>query len=401
MLYTPLLPGAASGSLEPRHVVVPLREELKWAELRMGSVTGADPDRNEISIRTVDGRDERLHYDQLVVALGSVSRVLPVPGLAEHGVGFRGLADAIAIRNRAVWNLEVAESLPDPEQRAGIPDLRLRGRRIRGGGGHRRGAGLRDRPHRPLSPLPHRGRPLRAGGGPRPDHARDPAKPGRIRHARAAAPGHGDPHRHAARVDRGGRVHAHRRRAHPHPHGLLDHRGQALSGAPAARPADRRAHRPDPRGAPPRGWRATRTSGRWAIPPPCPTRPSAARRPRPPTAQHALRQGKVAADNVAATLSGGQDAPLPLPHARGVRGHGPPQGRGHDAGRAAARLPGLVRGAHLPPGRHARRGPPPASGDRLDRGPVLRPGVGRPRAAGPSAASPPAHGRAGRARRPR
>ena len=117
MLYTPLLPGAASGSLEPRHVVVPLREELKWAELRMGSVTGAEPDRNEIGIRTVDGRDERLHYDQLVVALGSVSRVLPVPGLAEHGVGFRGLADAIALRNRAVWNLEVAESLPDSEQR--------------------------------------------------------------------------------------------------------------------------------------------------------------------------------------------------------------------------------------------------------------------------------------------
>ncbi len=117
MLYTPLLPGAASGSLEPRHVVVPLREELKWADLRMGSVTGADPERNEISIRTVDGRDERLHYDQLVVALGSVSRVLPVPGLAEHGVGFRGLADAIAIRNRVVWNLEVAESLPDSAQR--------------------------------------------------------------------------------------------------------------------------------------------------------------------------------------------------------------------------------------------------------------------------------------------
>ena len=49
----------------------------------------------------MDGRDETLHYDQLVVALGSVSRVLPVPGLAEHGVGFRGLADAIALRNRA------------------------------------------------------------------------------------------------------------------------------------------------------------------------------------------------------------------------------------------------------------------------------------------------------------
>ncbi len=79
----------------------------------------------------MDGRDETLHYDQLIVALGSVPRVLPVPGLAEHGVGFHSLADAIALRNRAIWNLEVAESLPDPERAAGLPHLRLRGRRVR------------------------------------------------------------------------------------------------------------------------------------------------------------------------------------------------------------------------------------------------------------------------------
>ena len=45
LLYTPLLPGAAAGSLEPRHVVVPLREELDWADIRLGRVTGADPTR--------------------------------------------------------------------------------------------------------------------------------------------------------------------------------------------------------------------------------------------------------------------------------------------------------------------------------------------------------------------
>ena len=117
MLYTPLLPGAASGSLEPRHVVVPLREELEWTELRLARVTGADPALNQISVQTVDGRDETLRYDQLIVALGSVPRVLPVPGLAEHGVGFQSLADAIALRNRALWNLEVAEAHPDPETR--------------------------------------------------------------------------------------------------------------------------------------------------------------------------------------------------------------------------------------------------------------------------------------------
>lgn len=117
MLYTPLLPGAAAGSLEPRHVVVPVREELSWTEVKLGAVTGGDPTRHQLEVSTVDGRDETLDYDHLVLALGSVSRTLPVPGLAEHGLGFKDLPDAVELRNRALWNLEVAESLPDPEQR--------------------------------------------------------------------------------------------------------------------------------------------------------------------------------------------------------------------------------------------------------------------------------------------
>jgi NADH dehydrogenase len=97
--------------------VVPLREELEWADVRLGRVIGADPTRDELSILTVDRRRETLHYDQLIVTLGSVSRVLPVPGLAEHGLGFKTLADAIAVRNRALLNLEIAESLPDDDAR--------------------------------------------------------------------------------------------------------------------------------------------------------------------------------------------------------------------------------------------------------------------------------------------
>ena len=82
MLYTPLLPGAAAGTLEPRHVVVPLREELHLTGLRLGQVTGLDPDANELRYRSSLGRDESIRYDQLILALGSVSRVLPIPGLA-------------------------------------------------------------------------------------------------------------------------------------------------------------------------------------------------------------------------------------------------------------------------------------------------------------------------------
>jgi NADH dehydrogenase len=117
MLYTPLLPGAAAGTLEPRHVVVPLREELHSTDIHLAHVTGADPAINELRLRSIDGRDERIRYDQLIVALGSVSRVLAVPGLAEHGLGFKTIAEAIALRNRALLNLEIAESLEDPEER--------------------------------------------------------------------------------------------------------------------------------------------------------------------------------------------------------------------------------------------------------------------------------------------
>ena len=88
------------------------------ANIRLGRVAGADPDRNEVHIHTVDGREETLGYDQLILTPGSVSRVLPVPGLDEHALGFKTLADAIALRNRILLNLEIAESLPDDESRA-------------------------------------------------------------------------------------------------------------------------------------------------------------------------------------------------------------------------------------------------------------------------------------------
>ena len=118
MLYTPLLPGAAAGTLEPRHVVVPLREELSRTDLRVGTVVGADPDARCVRVRSSEGHVEELSYDHLIVALGSVSRTLPVPGLAQHGMGFKSLPEAIALRNRVLQSLEAAESLDDPAARA-------------------------------------------------------------------------------------------------------------------------------------------------------------------------------------------------------------------------------------------------------------------------------------------
>src|SRR5215213_10535282 len=117
MLYTPLMPGAAGGTIEPRHVVVPLREKLDRTDLRLGRVTGANPDEGCITVRTLEGHEEDLRYDHLIVALGSVSRTLPIPGLAEHASGFKTLPEAIGMRNKLVRHLEMAETLDDPAER--------------------------------------------------------------------------------------------------------------------------------------------------------------------------------------------------------------------------------------------------------------------------------------------
>src|SRR3954466_13527063 len=116
-LYTPFLPEAAAGTLEPRHVVTPLREILKRTYLRIGAIVGHDPEAKTVTLRAKYGETEALPYDQLLLAVGSVSRVLPVPGLAEHAVGFKSLADAIYLRNHVVETLEEANATEDPARR--------------------------------------------------------------------------------------------------------------------------------------------------------------------------------------------------------------------------------------------------------------------------------------------
>src|SRR5918996_170929 len=117
MLYTPFLPEAAAGLLEPRHVVTPLREILNRTYLRLGAVVGHDPASRTLELRSHGGESERLRYDQLVLAVGSVSRTVPVPGLAEHAIGFKSLADAIWLRNHLVETLEEANATEDPAKR--------------------------------------------------------------------------------------------------------------------------------------------------------------------------------------------------------------------------------------------------------------------------------------------
>jgi NADH:ubiquinone reductase (H+-translocating) len=107
MLFTPMLPEAASGTLEPRHAVVPLRTMCRHADLVLGRVVAHDRDNRRVQVRTEE-RVFWLPYTDLVVALGSVVRTLPIPGLADHALGFKSLAEAIHLRNHVLTRLEVA-----------------------------------------------------------------------------------------------------------------------------------------------------------------------------------------------------------------------------------------------------------------------------------------------------
>jgi NADH:ubiquinone reductase (H+-translocating) len=113
MLYTPLLPEAASGTLEPRHTVVPLRVMCPHAELLLGRVESID-----LEARTATALGRTIRWQDLVVALGAVPRTLPIPGLAEHGLAFKSLADAIHLRNRVLQQLEAADAALDDEERS-------------------------------------------------------------------------------------------------------------------------------------------------------------------------------------------------------------------------------------------------------------------------------------------
>jgi NADH dehydrogenase len=117
MLYTPLLPEAASGTLEPRHCVVPLRQMCPHAELILGSVTAFDLETKTAAVETEDG-PQTIEWSELVLALGAVPRTLPIPGLSEHALSFKSLADAINLRNHVLQRLEAADAALDEQERA-------------------------------------------------------------------------------------------------------------------------------------------------------------------------------------------------------------------------------------------------------------------------------------------
>jgi NADH dehydrogenase len=117
MTYQPFLPEAAAGSIEPRHVVVPLRKTLRKCHILTGRVTAISRERKEVTVESSAGNVSQLGYDVLVVAPGSVARTLPIPGLAEQGISFKTVAEAIYLRNHVLSRMDDASSTIDRELR--------------------------------------------------------------------------------------------------------------------------------------------------------------------------------------------------------------------------------------------------------------------------------------------
>ncbi|MHA6793798.1 NAD(P)/FAD-dependent oxidoreductase [Pseudonocardia bannensis] len=117
-LYLPLLPEVAAGALDPRRVSVSLTAALPGVRLVLGEVDGVDLDRSQVSWVDPEGRRGTVGYDRLVLAAGSVHKLLPIPGVADHATGFRGIPEALYLRDHIIRQLELAATTDDAEERA-------------------------------------------------------------------------------------------------------------------------------------------------------------------------------------------------------------------------------------------------------------------------------------------
>jgi NADH dehydrogenase len=117
MTYQSFLPEAAAGNIEPRHVVVSLRRVLKRTRVLTGTVTEIDQAVRRATVRPLEGEPYGLPYDVLILGVGSVSRMLPIPGLGEQAVGFKTVEEAIYLRNHILERMDAAESTDEPAVR--------------------------------------------------------------------------------------------------------------------------------------------------------------------------------------------------------------------------------------------------------------------------------------------
>ena len=162
-LYLPLLPEVAAGVIDPRRVTVSLPETLPGARLILGEADRIDLDARRLSWVDPEGRRGDCGYDRLVLAVGSVHKLLPIPGVNEHAHGFRGIAEALYLRDHMTRQIELADQ-DRRRRRARRPHHVRRGRRrLHRHRGRRAGGSVHRRPPRP-APAVARPSPVAAAG---------------------------------------------------------------------------------------------------------------------------------------------------------------------------------------------------------------------------------------------
>ncbi|MGA1837332.1 FAD-dependent oxidoreductase [Herbiconiux sp. 11R-BC] len=117
MTYQPFLPEVAAGSIEPRHAVVGIRRHLKKTRVIAGKVTSVSHDSKTATITPVAGEPWEETYDQIVITAGAVSRTFPIPGVADEAIGLKTIEEATAIRDRILTNFDKAAQLPAGPER--------------------------------------------------------------------------------------------------------------------------------------------------------------------------------------------------------------------------------------------------------------------------------------------
>jgi NADH dehydrogenase len=117
LLYSPLLPNVSAGVVEPRHIAVGLHNELRRAKVLLGHVVAVDIGGHTATLRRMDGSEHELAWDRLVLTPGGVTRTFDIPGVAEHALGLKTLAEAAFLRDHVLRELENADAAEDPERR--------------------------------------------------------------------------------------------------------------------------------------------------------------------------------------------------------------------------------------------------------------------------------------------
>lgn len=118
-LYLPLLPQVASGVLTPQSIAVSLRRSRRYrTRIIPGGAIGVDLAAKVCVIRTITDRTVNEPYDYIVLAPGSVTRTFDIPGLTDHAYGMKTLAEAAYLRDHVISQLDLADASQDPAERA-------------------------------------------------------------------------------------------------------------------------------------------------------------------------------------------------------------------------------------------------------------------------------------------